>query len=166
MNWPFTFSRDMYCRWRAEEQKVMNLVLVLFNWRYPSAYLCNTKFTLFADDTDIFNSHENKNALIRLFSLEIPKVSNWFKINKLPRNINKTSFIHLTHTNTQTPDFPYNIVIDNGALERKKCTKKKYCYWWKSQLEWTHTTYNNSLHVWILMRLPWVIKKYYYYYYY
>ena len=49
-------------------------------------------FILFADDTNIFYSHENLHSLV-----EIPKVCTWFKCNKLSLNINKTNLSTLNY---------------------------------------------------------------------
>ena len=80
-------------------------------------------FILFADDTNIFYSHDNLETLVRTVNLELPKVSVWLKCNKLSLNVKKTNFMHFKHTNTHTGNFPHNIIIDNIPLERKKSTK-------------------------------------------
>ena len=53
---------------------------------------------------------------------ELPKISSWFKCNKLSLNINKTNFIHFKHSNPNE-NFPYDINIDGLRLEQKTCTK-------------------------------------------
>ena len=78
-------------------------------------------FILFADDTNIFCSHHDLNTLVNTLNQELPKVSTWFKCNKLSLNINKTNFIYFKHNHAI--NFPYNIVIDNISLERKSHTK-------------------------------------------
>ena len=46
-------------------------------------------FILFADDTNIVCSHDRLDTLVRTLNQESPKVSTWFKCNKLSLNIEK-----------------------------------------------------------------------------
>ena len=80
-------------------------------------------FVLFADDSNIFCSHHNLNTLVNTLNNELPKLSLWFKCNKLSLNIGKTNFMYFKHINTHIDDFPYHILIDDVPLERKKTTK-------------------------------------------
>ena len=48
---------------------------------------------MFADDTNLFASHNNLDALINILNKELDKVLNWLKINKLSLNVKKTLFI-------------------------------------------------------------------------
>ena len=80
-------------------------------------------FVLFADDTNIFCSHNNLETLVDTINCELPKLSLWFKCNKLSLNIDKTNFMYFKHTHSQINEFPYNINIDNIPLKRKKETK-------------------------------------------
>ena len=50
-------------------------------------------FILFADDTNIFNSHSDINTLITTTNEELKKVAEWLRANKLSLNIKKTQFI-------------------------------------------------------------------------
>ena len=79
-------------------------------------------YILFADDTNIFFSHRKLDVLANTLNRELPKVSSWFKCNKLSLNINKTNFIHFKQSNLNE-NFPYNINIDGLRLEQKTCTK-------------------------------------------
>ena len=45
------------------------------------------KFILFADDTNLFASHENLDSLITIVNNELSEISNWLKIKKLSLNI-------------------------------------------------------------------------------
>lgn len=80
-------------------------------------------FLLFADDTNIFCSHHNLNTLINILNNELPKLSLWFKCNKLSLNINKTNFMYFKHAHSHADYFPYPILIDDVPLERKRSTK-------------------------------------------
>ena len=48
---------------------------------------------LFADDTACTKSHQNLNTLIDLVNIEIQKMANWFRANKMAVNISKTKYI-------------------------------------------------------------------------
>ena len=55
--------------------------------------LCNVSkaldFILFADDTNIFFSHNVPNQLMEIVNNELKKLSSWFQANKLSINIKK-----------------------------------------------------------------------------
>ena len=80
-------------------------------------------FVLFADDTNIFYSHSNLNTLVNTLNSELPKVSSWFKCNKLSLNINKTHFMHFKQTTAKVAEIPINIMIDNLTIEHKESSK-------------------------------------------
>ena len=67
--------------------------------------------------------HDRLDTLVRTLNQELPKVSTWFKCNKLSLNIEKTNFINFRHASARAVDFPYNIIIENVPLERKQHTK-------------------------------------------
>jgi len=48
---------------------------------------------LFTDDTDIFVADHNLNNLIRDISYELQLISEWFQVNNLSLNVNKTNFV-------------------------------------------------------------------------
>lgn len=53
---------------------------------------------IFADDTNLFLSHNNPLELQDLFNVELVKVDTWFRCNKLSLNVDKTNYI-LFHSN-------------------------------------------------------------------
>ena len=76
-------------------------------------------FILFADDTNIFYSHPDMNTVIHTLNVELPKVSLWFKCNKLSLNLKKTTYIHFKNRNIQNI-IPFEIIIDELPLDKKK----------------------------------------------
>ena len=52
---------------------------------------------MFADDTNLFFKDKNLDNLINICNVELHKISNWFRLNKLSLNVRKTNFI-LFHT--------------------------------------------------------------------
>ena len=45
---------------------------------------------IFADDTNLFLSHQNVNTLFKISNEELKKFRNWFKANKLSLNNRKS----------------------------------------------------------------------------
>ena len=59
--------------------------------------ICNVssflKCVLFADDTNLFASGNDLNILYKRINVELEKLNNWFKVNKLSLNVKKTNFM-------------------------------------------------------------------------
>ena len=53
----------------------------------------SSHFIIFADDTNILFSHKDPIQLENLINIELNEISNWFKLNKLSLNIDKTNFM-------------------------------------------------------------------------
>lgn len=83
----------------------------------------SSHFIIFADDTNILFSHKDAIELEKLINIELKEISNWFKLNKLSLNIDKTNFMIFKnkHNNKPTPDF--KIQIDNKHIEKVNTTK-------------------------------------------
>ena len=77
---------------------------------------------MFADDSKLFSSHQNVNALSRKFNEELKNVGDWFKLNKLSLNNRKTKYT-LFHKKSSKDDLPLKLpalkVADN-KIEIKK----------------------------------------------
>ena len=53
---------------------------------------------LFADDTNVFVSHKDKDCLTDILNAELNKLSIWFRANRLSLNLKKkTNLLHLNH---------------------------------------------------------------------
>jgi hypothetical protein len=48
---------------------------------------------LFAEDTNLFSSHHDLSNLTNLINIELLKLPEWFKANKLSLNIKKSNYI-------------------------------------------------------------------------
>ena len=72
------------------ESTVLGPLLFLIYINDINAASCKLSFTLFADDTNIFNKNSNLQQLIRSTNEELSKLSLWFKANRLSLNITKT----------------------------------------------------------------------------
>ena len=55
----------------------------------------SSHFIIFADDTNILFSHKDPIQLEKLINIELKKISNCFKENKLSQNIDQTNFMIL-----------------------------------------------------------------------
>lgn len=88
---------------------------------------CSTllKFVLFADDTNLFYSNGCMNDLISTVNLELAKLSEWFRCNKLYLNVKKTNFILFGHKCKRFIDagFDINIAMEGVRLDRVESTK-------------------------------------------
>ena len=53
---------------------------------------------LFADDTNVFVSHKDKDCLTNILNAELNKLSIWFRANRLSLNLKKkTNSLYLNH---------------------------------------------------------------------
>ena len=78
---------------------------------------------LFADDTNAFYSNAKFINLISTLNVELSKLSNWFKSNKLSINIKKTNYILFgnKHAPEKTPEL--TLYIHGNEIERVESTK-------------------------------------------
>ena len=83
--------------------------------------ICNVSsilnFILFADDTNLFLSHNDLSFMMNTINSELLKLSEWFKANKLSINIQKSSYmIFKTRQKRYIPEF--SIEINNTKIKR------------------------------------------------
>ena len=83
-------------------EKLINISVLQGSILGPTLFLCyiNDLFTvtklatfLFADDTSCLAENKNLPDLIKFINVELQKVANWFRSNKMAVNISKTKFI-------------------------------------------------------------------------
>ena len=67
------------------------LFLIFINDLCHSTLLLET--ILFADDTNLFYSHNNVKELFRTMNAELSHLNDWFCANKLSRNTDKTKYV-------------------------------------------------------------------------
>ena len=82
----------------------------------------NSTIYLFADDANLTLSHSNATTLQQNINYELVNVSNWFKVNKLSINFNKTEFMVVT-TKQNKPEL--KISIDNTGQQKKFFFKRQ-----------------------------------------
>ncbi|MFM9988300.1 RNA-directed DNA polymerase [Flavobacterium sp.] len=74
-------------------------------------------FILFADDTTLVFSCKNLLQLNQTINVELAKVSDWLKANKLSLNTKKTNFILFGNKHTRSGT-KFNIMIDGYSIEQ------------------------------------------------
>jgi hypothetical protein len=83
----------------------------------------SSHFIIFADDTNIIFSHKDSVNLEILINNELHKISNWFKLNKLSLNIDKTNFMIFKNKHSNKPDIPFTVKIDKKDIQKVNTTK-------------------------------------------
>jgi retron-type reverse transcriptase len=76
---------------------------------------------IFADDTNLFASNSNLKMLCLTLNLELAKMSEWFRANKLSLNVLKTNLIVFGNRTISASDL--DIRIDGVRVERVDSTK-------------------------------------------
>ena len=73
-------------------------------------------YIMFADDTNVFFSDPDLMSLMHKMNIEISKVFDWFKVNGLRVNLDKTKYMHFTTPNTKYDSTLLNMNITNAAI--------------------------------------------------
>ena len=83
---------------------------------------------MFADDTNLFLSCNNINNLFNDMNIELKKISNWFKSNKLSLNIEKTKWtlFHPAFKKRLLPSDMPILYIDNIQINRREAITLGY----------------------------------------
>ena len=79
------------------------------------------KFLLFADDTSLFLTGNNKDEMQTVLNAELTKVSEWLRANKLSLNIGKSKV--LDFSKKHNPESPLVAKIDSKQIELTECAK-------------------------------------------
>src|SRR6218665_316186 len=81
------------------------------------------KFFLFADDTNVFCSHSSLADLKSIFNAELKHLVDWFHINKLSLNAEKSCYITFSARNKNRDDLANRISIDGNIIKQVVSTK-------------------------------------------
>ena len=83
--------------------------------------ICNVsqilEVILFADDTNVFYSHQDLHYLVNTMNKEMNKLSEWLKINKLTLNLEKTKYI-LFKPRQKRQYMPVDLFIDGTNINQ------------------------------------------------
>ena len=105
---------------------ILGPILFLIN---DLANSSNLLFTLlFADDTTLQISSSDIDTLYDTANLELSKISDWFKANKLTLNISKTKYILFRKPDMNVEFKKYSLSIDNHKIDRigKGCEENSF----------------------------------------
>ena len=61
---------------------------------------------MYEDDTDLFYSNNDIETLVSIVNMDLEKISEWFKANKLSLNIKKVNYTLFRKKSTKD-DLPY-----------------------------------------------------------
>ena len=97
------------------------LFLLYINDIVLSSNVC--KFTLFADDTSLFYSHNDKVEGAKILNTELSNIADWLAANKLSLNVSKSKLLVFSNkrtnkqanNNTSAELFENNIVADDSS---------------------------------------------------
>ena len=73
------------------------------------------KFLLYADDANILYENTDANAIIKTINIEMPKIMEWIKSNKLHINVSKTVAM-LFHTRQKRVNIDENSIVIDGNI--------------------------------------------------
>ena len=74
--------------WRSPRFSTRAFVFSALHQRY-NQQVNNIKLILFADDTNVFVCHKDKDCLTNILNAELNKLSIWFRANRLSLNSKK-----------------------------------------------------------------------------
>ena len=77
---------------------------------------------LFADDSNVFYAGKNPNDMINIMNIELEKLLNWLKANRLSLNVKKTHFMFFCPPQKKA-EFSNSLTIDGETINRVNETK-------------------------------------------
>ena len=80
---------------------------------------------MFADDTNLFITHEDTDYLFETTNLQLERINQWFISNKLSLNLSKIkhSFFHKPSKRDDNLLLLPKLNINNSEIERSECLK-------------------------------------------
>jgi hypothetical protein len=99
------------------------------------------KFNLFADDTSLFYSNNNKNEATEVINSELAKISDWLAANKLSLNVGKSKLLIFDNKRKQNDNVENGNTINitlNGQNLKEVDNAKYLGVLIDNKLNWTH----------------------------
>jgi hypothetical protein len=78
----------------------------------------SSNMILYADDTNLLFSHSDLNQLVDHVNSDLINITNWFKVNKLSLNINKSNYMIFKNRYSNRNYEDLNIFIDKNRITR------------------------------------------------
>ena len=97
-----------------------SLVSYLYQWYFYGSKIISS--VLFADDTNLFYSHESADILCNTMNRELQKITSCFTSNKLSLNHKETHFMILKTKRKKFKEITA-IKINGQIINQDKCTK-------------------------------------------
>ena len=102
---------------------ILGPILFILCINAPPRVSSKPKFLLYADDTSILYENTDTKAMIKTINVEMPKIIQWLKYNKLHINVDKAVAM-LFHTRQKRVNINENsIVIDRNVIPFTTNTK-------------------------------------------
>jgi hypothetical protein len=120
------------------------------------------EFILFADDTNLFYSHDNLSSLMGLINSELCKLTEWFQSNKLSINTTKSNYI-VFKPRQKRQKFDLKLEINNNEINK---AVKEVCFLgvmldenlsWKAHI--SHVAHKISKSIGIIYRSSFYLFK-------
>jgi len=83
-------------------------------------------YSIYADDTYFCLSHKNLDNLQHMVNVELIKVDNWLRANKLSLNYSKSTFMlakSLKKTSSLLETCSFQTKMNDSCFQRTKCAK-------------------------------------------
>jgi hypothetical protein len=122
--------------------------------------------TLFADDSSLFYSSNDRNKLEKIINKDLDKISKWLISNKLSLNVSKSNFIIFG----KSKNISLSISLNGVSLLQKDCVKYLGIYLdsklsWKNHIDHVKKKLSSSISVIYNLRsfvTPVILKQIYY----
>ena len=116
------YIRVMYIEYGVPQGSVIRpLLFILYTNDIPRC-LHHCKTILFADDTTIYLTRAEVQALYHQVNYDLDILDDWVKANQLSANPSKTKYILFSRRDTAS-EHDLDLLIDDEKLERVHCTK-------------------------------------------
>jgi hypothetical protein len=79
----------------------------------------------FADDTNLFYSHDQFDVIENVLNNELSNVNQWFQVNKLSVNVQKTNYMLLGTVKNTKSEYHLQLYLDSGINSERKTALEK-----------------------------------------
>jgi len=120
VNYKNTESNKQKIEYGVPQGSVLGPLLFILYINDLPTVLKHSKAIIFADDTTIYTSSNDKNVLYENMNIDLNNLATWFNSNKLSLNLDKTNSMLLNPKRFKSSDQNLNILqIDNHIIKPK-----------------------------------------------